>query len=60
MAASRDYNRFVQLVNAQTDSADVDCVMRVLELIFVRDGHFTLDNLSRNDIDELISFLVTE
>ena len=32
----------------------------VLELIFVRDGHYTLARLSRNDIDEMISLPTTE
>ena len=59
MTASRNYKNFFQLVYPQTNLADIDCVTRVLELIFVRDGFLTLGNMSRLDIDEMISLLVT-
>jgi hypothetical protein len=60
MTASRDCNRFSQLVYSQTNVADIDCAARVLELIFVRDRLLTLGSLSRSDIHEMISRFVTE
>jgi hypothetical protein len=38
LTASRNYNNFFQLVYPQTNLANIDCVTRVLELVFVRDG----------------------
>ncbi len=60
MAASRNYDSFFNLVYPQTNLADIDRVPRVLEMIFVRDGFFTLRNMSRLDIVEMISSFVTE
>jgi hypothetical protein len=38
LTASRNYNNFFQLFYPQTNLADIECVTRVLELMFVRDG----------------------
>ena len=60
MDASGDYGFFAKQVFSQLTPADFDCVTRVLELICVRDGHLTLSGFSPNEIDVMISSLLTE
>jgi hypothetical protein len=49
---------FFRLVYPQTSLAEINSVTRVLELIFVRDGFFTLGSMSRLDINEIISLFL--
>ena len=60
LLASREHDRFFHMVYPQMNSADIDCVLRVLELIFVRDGSMTLSCWTRSDVCYMIACLVTE
>ena len=56
---SRNRNTFAQMVSSQMSSTVMECDAHVSELIFVRDGYFTINSFSPNDINDMIMSLLT-
>ena len=59
MVTSDAATMYGQFASSHLSLNDLDCANCALELISVRDGAFTLNGFSSDDVDEMISLLLT-
>jgi hypothetical protein len=60
LIASNFMNPYDRFVYSHLSLDDLDCVNSALELMSVRDGVLTLSGFSPDDVDSVISLLLTE